>query len=135
MGRLEQISDDNYRLRHGEVEARNVQKRMSGRGKPYTKESAKRGLEIVEASIEDIKKHIHDIQNSIGEYKNTTQEDKDFFLEHFRDELQKALRDKERVLHFINDEIYNRTPHPHKTMDTPLKDTIAESTMQGEALS
>ncbi|EOG2479168.1 hypothetical protein ACK8U2_001627, partial [Campylobacter upsaliensis] len=133
--RLEQISKDNYRLRHGEVEARNVQKRMSGRGKPYTKESAKRGLEIVEASIEDIKKHIHDIQNSIGEYKNTTQEDKDFFLEHFRDELQKALRDKERVLHFINDEIYNRTPHPYETMDTPLKDTIAQASMQGEALS
>ncbi|EOG9652561.1 hypothetical protein ACLMNI_001157 [Campylobacter upsaliensis] len=28
-----------------------------------------------------------------------------------------------------------RAMHPHKTMDTPLKDTIAESTIQGEALS
>ncbi|MCR2114354.1 hypothetical protein CUPS4064_09440, partial [Campylobacter upsaliensis] len=32
-------------------------------------------------------------------------------------------------------DIYNTRRHPHKTMDTPLSETIAESTIQGEALS
>ncbi|EAH4719710.1 hypothetical protein D6H77_02555 [Campylobacter upsaliensis] len=132
---LSMYSKDNYRLRHGEVEARNVQKRLRGAGKPYTKEDAKRGLEILNASIKRIEQGIQNVKNGVGEYKDETQETKDFILQNYDSDLREALEDKEYVLHFINDEIYNRTPHPHKTMDTPLKDTIAESTIQGEVLS
>ncbi|MCA5589872.1 hypothetical protein LA342_08880 [Campylobacter upsaliensis] len=132
---LSMYSKDNYRLRHGEVEARNVQKRLRGRGKPYTKEDAKRGLEILNASIKRIEQGIQNVKNGVGEYKDETQETKDFILQNYDSDLREALEDKEYVLHFINDEIYNRTPHPHKTMDTPLSETIAETTIQGEALS
>ena len=133
----EKIRDDkNYRLRHGEVEARNVQKRLRGAGKPYTKEDAKRGLEILNARLKRIEQEIQNVKNGVGEYKDETQETKDFILQNYHSDLRETLEDKEYILHLLRDKkIYNRTPHPHKTMDTPLKYTIADTTIQGEALS
>ena len=133
----EKIRDDkNYHLRHGEVEARNVEKRLRGVGKPYTKEDAKRGLEILNARLKRIEQEIQNVKNGVGEYKDETQETKDFILQNYHSDLRETLEDKEYILHLLRDKkIYNRTPHPHKTMDTPLKYTIADTTIQGEALS
>ncbi|MCR2099692.1 LPD23 domain-containing protein, partial [Campylobacter upsaliensis] len=133
----EKIRDDkNYRLRHGEVEARNVEKRLRGAGKPYTKEDAKRGLEILNARLKRIEQEIQNVKNGVGEYKDETQETKDFILQNYHSDLRETLEDKEYILHLLRDKkIYNRTPHPYKTMDTPLKYTVADATIQGEALS
>ena len=129
--KLETLSKDNYRLRHGEVEARNIQERM------------KRYIDAKTQSKAN-ERYIVDKFGKEGEKFNKL-EDRviDAMMKGVDDDLSEAERK-------FYDDFWEKNikggalgnapsfytyPHPHKTMDTPLKDTIAESTMQGEALS
>ena len=116
-------SDENfhkYAIQHGEVEARNVESRMNL--------PTKKDVQTLKRAAKNIDKHIENLKTSDYEewYKNerinTEQSKKKDFLA-----LAQATQE------VINQGKY--TDHPHETMDTPLKDTIAEATMHGEALS
>lgn len=116
-------SDENfhkYAIQHGEVEARNVESRMNL--------PTKKDVQTLKRAAKNIDKHIENLKTSDYEewYKNeriNTEQSKK------KDFLAKAQAAQE----VINQGKY--TDHPHETMDTPLKDTIAEATMHGEALS
>ena len=116
-------SDENfhkYAIQHREVEARNVESRMNL--------PTKKDVQTLKRAAKNIDKHIENLKTSDYEewYKNerinTEQSKKKDFLA-----LAQATQE------VINQGKY--TDHPHETMDTPLKDTIAEATMHGEALS
>ena len=116
-------SDENfhkYAIQHGEVEARNVESRM--------KLPTKRDVQNLKRFAKDRDKNIEFLKTSDYEewYKNKRIKESQSEKKHFLAAAQTAQE-------IINKGKY--TDHPHKTMDTPLKDTIAESTMQGEALS
>ncbi|WP_104747138.1 hypothetical protein [Helicobacter bilis] len=126
-----------YRNRHGEVEARNVQNRMqqvSGYEiKKPPKEQIKKSIDTIDKNIQKAEQEIQEIKNGIGKYKGVSQKDKERSIKTNLEFIDSALRGRERAIKLRDN--YTQTPHPHKTMDTPLKDTIAESTMQGEVLS
>lgn len=116
-------SDENfhkYAIQHGEVEARNVESRM--------KLPTKRDVQNLKRFAKDRDKNIEFLKTSDYEewYKNKRIKESQSEKKHFLAAAQTAQE-------IINKGKY--TDHPHKTMDTPLKDTIAEATMQGEALS
>ena len=126
-----------YRNRHGEVEARNVQNRMqqvSGyETKKPSKEQIQKSIDTIDKNIQKAEQEIQEIKNGIGKYKGVSQKDKERSIKTNLEFIDSALRGRERAIKLRDN--YTQTPHPYKTMDTPLKDTIAESTMQGEALS
>ena len=126
-----------YRNRHGEVEARNVQNRMqqvSGyETKKPPKEQIKKSIDTIDKNIQKAEQEIQEIKNGIGKYKGVSQKDKERSIKTNLEFIDSALRGRERAIKLRDN--YTQTPHPYKTMDTPLKDTIAESTMQGEVLS
>mgnify|MGYP003375660639 FL=1 len=126
-----------YRNRHGEVEARNVQNRMqqvSGyETKKPPKEQIQKSIDTIDKNIQKAEQKIQEIKNGIGKYKGVSQKDKERSIKTNLEFIDSALRGRERAIKLRDN--YTQTPHPYKTMDTPLKDTIAESTMQGEALS
>ena len=95
--KLGKESSENYHFRHGEVEARNVQKRMRDYGE-YAKEDAEKILKRLQ--------------------------DKEGYEERKR-ELQT----------FLNEKLWDKPPHPHKTMSIDVSKTIAEATINREALS
>ncbi|EPP6631240.1 LPD23 domain-containing protein [Campylobacter upsaliensis] len=140
--RLEQISNDNYRLRHGEVEARNVQKRLDLDARAYAKikdgkfYSGEKEIQAELANDKEYQKALREFQKSLD--KDTKKSDREWER---HENLRSFLTQRERQAEAKFEKSEPMTieqghlPHPHKTMDTPLKDTIAESTMQGEALS
>ncbi|MBT0755170.1 LPD3 domain-containing protein [Campylobacter upsaliensis] len=140
--RLEQISKDNYRLRHGEVEARNVQKRLDLDARAYAKikdgkfYSGEKEIQAELANDKEYQKALREFQKSLD--KDTKKSDREWER---HENLRSFLTQRERQVEAKFEKSEPMTieqghlPHPYKTMDTPLKDTIAESTMQGEALS
>ncbi|MDL0102545.1 LPD23 domain-containing protein, partial [Campylobacter felis] len=112
---LSMYSKDNYRLRHGEVEARNVENRLDNAyiGDIYTKQS--------------LKDEIQDIKDAI-----LIAQDDPEIAQLLGEKLEKY---EKKYQNLGEHDIYNTRRHPHKTMDTPLSETIAETTIQGEALS
>ncbi|EAL3990018.1 hypothetical protein A9746_02175 [Campylobacter upsaliensis] len=140
--RLEQISKDNYRLRHGEAEARNVQKRLDLDARAYAKikdgkfYSGEKEIQAELANDKEYQKALREFQKSLD--KDTKKSDREWER---HENLRSFLTQRERQAEAKFEKSEPMTieqghlPHPHKTMDTPLKDTIAESTMQGEALS
>ena len=107
----------NYKLRHGEVEARNVENRLLTR---------KNDLKKLDKEIQKLTKEIQNEESAeLGDYEK-------FSLALKKKDLVDMLEFKDKILS-LDDEIIKK--HPHKTMDTPLSETIAESTIQGEALS
>ncbi|MCR2100498.1 ADP-ribosyltransferase-containing protein [Campylobacter upsaliensis] len=107
----------NYKLRHGEVEARNVENRLLTR---------KNDLKKLDKEIQKLTKEIQNEESAeLGDYEK-------FSLALKKRDLVDMLEFKDKILS-LDDEIIKK--HPHKTMDTPLSETIAESTIQGEALS
>ncbi|EPU6443689.1 hypothetical protein ACVYQJ_001668 [Campylobacter upsaliensis] len=140
--RLEQISKDNYRLRHGEAEARNVQKRLDLDARAYAKikdgkfYSGEKEIQAELANDKEYQKALREFQKSLD--KDTKKSDREWER---HENLRSFLTQRERQVEakFEKSEPITieqgHLPHPYKTMDTPLKDTIAESTMQGEALS
>lgn len=116
-------SDENfhkYAIQHGEVEARNVESRMNLPTKKDV-QTLKRAAKNTDKQIEYLKTSDYEEWYK-NERINTEQSKKKDFLA-----LAQATQE------VINQGKY--TDHPHETMDTPLKDTIAEATMHGEALS
>ncbi|EHE1098939.1 hypothetical protein J0E39_000933 [Campylobacter upsaliensis] len=140
--RLEQISNDNYRLRHGEVEARNVQKRLDLDARAYAKikdgkfYSGEKEIQAELANDKEYQKALREFQKSLD--KDTKKSDREWER---HENLRSFLTQRERQAEAKFEKSEPMTieqghlPHPHKTMDTPLKDTIAQASMQGEALS
>nr|WP_306812117.1 LPD23 domain-containing protein [Campylobacter upsaliensis] len=112
---ISQESVERYAKQHGEVEARNVQKRLDNAyiGEIYSKQSLKDEIQDIKDTIL-IAQDDPEIAQGLGE-----------MLEKYEKKYQ----------NLGEHDIYNTRRHPHKTMDTPLSETIAESTIQGEALS
>ncbi|EMI4816279.1 hypothetical protein V6N98_001739, partial [Campylobacter upsaliensis] len=107
----------NYKLRHGEVEARNVENRLLTR---------KNDLKKLDKEIQKLTKEIQNEESAeLGDYEK-------FSLALKKRDLVDMLEFKDKILS-LDDEIIKK--HPHKTMDTPLSETIADTTIQGEALS
>ncbi|EMZ37507.1 hypothetical protein [Helicobacter bilis] len=135
--KLEQIAKENYRLRHGEVEARNVENRMqqvSGyETKKPPKEQIQKSINTIDKNIQKAEQEIQEIKNGIGKYKGVSQKDKERSIKTNLEFIDSALRGRERAIKLRDS--YTQTPHPYKTMDTHINDTIAEATMQGKALS
>lgn len=79
--KLEQIAKENYRLRHGEVEARNVENRMqqvSGyETKKPPKEQIQKSINTIDKNIQKAEQEIQEIKNGIGKYKGVSQKDKE----------------------------------------------------------
>ncbi|EKM3878456.1 hypothetical protein PUT20_001420 [Campylobacter upsaliensis] len=140
--RLEQISKDNYRLRHGEVEARNVQKRLDLDARAYAKikdgkfYSGEKEIQAELANDKEYQKALREFQKSLD--KDTKKSGREWER---HENLRSFLTQRERQVEAKFEKSEPMTieqghlPHPHKTMDTPLKDTIAQASMQGEALS
>ena len=114
--KLVTFSEDNYRLRHGEVEARNVQNGLNNNyiGKIYSKQSLKDEIQDIKDTLLIAQQGDPETAQGLGEMLEKYEKNYKNLGEH---------------------DIYNTRKHPHKTMDTPLKDTIAQSTIHGEALS
>lgn len=140
--RLEQISKDNYRLRHGEVEARNVQKRLDLDARAYAKikdgkfYSGEKEIQAELANDKEYQKALREFQKSLD--KDTKKSGREWER---HENLRSFLTQRERQVEAKFEKSEPMTieqghlPHPYKTMDTPLKDTIAQASMQGEALS
>ena len=113
---ISQESVERYAKQHGEVEARNVQNRLDNGyiGKIYSKQSLKDEMQ----KLKDVRLSLQKSDPDLAEV----------FDRRFK-EYEKNYKNLGEY------DIYNTREHPHKTMDTPLKNTIAESTIQGEALS
>ncbi|MCR2103437.1 hypothetical protein CUPS4256_09340, partial [Campylobacter upsaliensis] len=112
---ISQESVERYAKQHGEVEARNVQKRLDNAyiGEIYSKQSLKDEIQDIKDTIL-IAQDDPEIAQGLGE-----------MLEKYEKKYQ----------NLGEHDIYNTRRHPYQTMDTPLKDTIADTTIQGEALS
>ena len=96
------------------MEARNVQKRLNSYGNIHSKQSLKDEIQ----KLKDVRLSLQKSDPDLAEV------------------FDRRIKEYEKNYKNLGEhDIYNTTKHPHKTMDTPLKDTIAESTMQGEALS
>ncbi|EAL53290.1 hypothetical protein CUP1440 [Campylobacter upsaliensis RM3195] len=112
---ISQESVERYAKQHGEVEARNVQGRLDNAyiGEIYSKQSLKDEIQDIKDTIL-IAQDDPEIAQGLGE-----------MLEKYEKKYQ----------NLEEHDIYNTRRHPYQTMDTPLSETIAESTIQGEALS
>ncbi|EAJ4971517.1 hypothetical protein DIE38_01175 [Campylobacter upsaliensis] len=140
--RLEQISKDNYRLRHGEVEARNVQKRLDLDARAYAKikdgkfYSGEKEIQAELANDKEYQKALREFQKSLD--KDTKKSGREWER---HENLRSFLTQRERQVEAKFEKSEPMTieqghlPHPYETMDTPLKDTIAQASMHGEALS
>ncbi|WP_289769820.1 hypothetical protein, partial [Helicobacter bilis] len=139
----EKIRDSkNYYLRHGEVEARNVQGRLDLDARAYAKikggefYSGEKEIQAELANDKEYQKALREFQKSLD--KDSSKSDKEWEI---HENLRVFLTQRERQVEakYERSEPFTieqgHLPHPYKTMDTPLKDTIAEATMQGEALS
>ncbi|ENZ0443974.1 hypothetical protein ACFKIB_001643 [Campylobacter upsaliensis] len=140
--RLEQISDDNYRLRHGEVEARNVQKRLDLDARAYAKikdgkfYSGEKEIQAELANDKEYQKALREFQKFLDKdtKKSVREWERHENLRSFLTQRERQVEAKFEKSEPITIE-QGHLPHPHKTMDTPLKDTIAQASIQGEALS
>lgn len=129
--KLETLSKDNYRLRHGEVEARNIQERMKRYIDAKTQSKANERYIVDKFGKEGEKfNNLEDrVMNAMmkGVNDDLSEAERKFYDDFWEKNIKGGA--------LGNAPSFYTYPHPHKTMDTPLKDTIAESTMQGEALS
>ncbi|EAI5603074.1 hypothetical protein V8A93_001754, partial [Campylobacter upsaliensis] len=137
--RLEQISKDNYRLRHGEVEARNVQKRLDLDARAYAKikdgkfYSGEKEIQAELANDKEYQKALREFQKSLD--KDTKKSDREWER---HENLRSFLTQRERQAEAKFEKSEPMTieqghlPHPHKTMDTDIEDTIAESALSTE---
>ncbi|EOV9222241.1 hypothetical protein ACOSOI_000194 [Campylobacter upsaliensis] len=140
--RLEQISKDNYRLRHGEAEARNVQKRLDLDARAYAKikdgkfYSGEKEIQAELANDKEYQKALREFQKFLDKdtKKSVREWERHENLRSFLTQRERQVEAKFEKSEPITIE-QGHLPHPHKTMDTPLKDTIAQASMQGEALS
>ncbi|WP_270971895.1 PBECR2 nuclease fold domain-containing protein [Campylobacter upsaliensis] len=109
-----------YKKQQGEVEARNVEKRLNLPTK---------------SEIQNLKRYAKDKNKSIEILKTSDYEEqyKNLRIKELQTEKKHFLAAAQTAQEIINQGKY--TDHPHKTMDTPLSETIAETTIQGEALS
>ncbi|AQQ60163.1 hypothetical protein XJ32_08735 [Helicobacter bilis] len=113
---ISQESVERYAKQHGEVEARNVQNRLDDSyiGDIYTKQSLKDEIQ----KLKDVRLSLQKSDPDLAEV------------------LDRRIKEYEKNYKNLGEhDIYNTRKHPHKTMDTNIKDTIAEATMHGEALS
>ncbi|EJF0803746.1 hypothetical protein M7831_001823, partial [Campylobacter upsaliensis] len=80
--RLEQIDKDNYRLRHGEAEARNVQKRLDLDARAYAKikdgkfYSGEKEIQAELANDKEYQKALREFQKSLD--KDTKKSDREW---------------------------------------------------------
>ncbi|EPS9497003.1 LPD23 domain-containing protein, partial [Campylobacter upsaliensis] len=140
--RLEQISKDNYRLRHGEAEARNVQKRLDLDARAYAKikdgkfYSGEKEIQAELANDKEYQKALREFQKFLDKdtKKSVREWERHENLRSFLTQRERQVEAKFEKSEPITIE-QGHLPHPHKTMDTPLKDTIAQASIQGEALS
>ncbi|WDL74024.1 hypothetical protein IP362_05030 [Helicobacter winghamensis] len=105
---------DKYKKQHGEVEARNVEARLNSYGDIHSKQSLKDEIEKLKNTLLSAKKYDPDTAKILA------------------DRIEKYEKNYKNLGEY---DIYNTRKHPYKTMDTHINDTIAEATMQGEALS
>ncbi|WP_194145949.1 hypothetical protein, partial [Helicobacter bilis] len=140
--KLETLSKANYRLRRGEVEARNVQGRLDLDARAYAKikggefYSGEKEIQAELANDKEYQKALREFQKSLDKdsSKSVKEWERHENLRAFLTQRERQVEAKyERSEPFTIEQ--GHLPHPYKTMDTPLKYTIAESTMQGEALS
>ena len=111
---ISQESVERYAKQHGEVEARNVQKRLNSYGNIHSKQSLKDEIQ----KLKDVRLSLQKSDPDLAEV------------------FDRRIKEYEKNYKNLGQhDIYNTRKHPHKTMDTNIKDTIAEATMQGEALS
>ena len=111
---ISQESVERYAKQHGEVEARNVQKRLNSYGNIHSKQSLKDEIQ----KLKDVRLSLQKSDPDLAEV------------------FDRRIKEYEKNYKNLGEhDIYNTRKHPHKTMDTNIKDTIAEATMHGEALS
>ncbi|MFQ6341367.1 LPD23 domain-containing protein [Campylobacter sp. VTCC 70190] len=122
------LSDENFNLyykQHGEAEARNVQRRLDT--------DNKREIRTYKSSIPINKRRIAFWEN---------EKDKDAWKGH--DQPDNEIRQAQENIAYSRQKIKELqdtakigkyTQHPYSTMDIDIKDTIAEATIHGKALS
>ncbi|EOX1265164.1 hypothetical protein ACPDI4_001716 [Campylobacter upsaliensis] len=124
------------------MEARNVQGRLDLDIRAYAKikdgkfYSGEKEIQAELANDKEYQKALREFQKSLD--KDTRKTSREWER---HENLRLFLRQRQRQaeVKFEKSEPITieqgHLPHPYKTMDTPLKDTIADTTIQGEALS